>query len=253
MAATAHRLSAQAAVRIEHVRGRNTVTELRCETPLVLRAARAPYPAAAAHLTQVSTAAGPLAGDHLRLRVEVAEKASSLLRSTGATIVQPGPDHAPSSNVVSLRADAGSTLDYQPQPTVVVANAIHEQVLELDYDRASVLTKETVVLGRHNQPPGSCVLRTRVRTGGVTVLTSSVALGPLAPVGWDAITGTAGYRCLISGLTTRPLTPRTRIVGASLGAVHALDCGLRSISVLAADATSAHASWCDLVGATTRA
>lgn len=245
MAETAQRLTADARIRVERVGGRNTVTDLRCDTPLVLRIAQAEV-AGPAYLTQVSTAAGPLAGDRLRLQVEVAKNAGAVLRSTGATVVQPGPGEQPSSSLVSLRAGANSVVDYQPQASVVVADALHEQVLEVDYQDASVLTKETVVLGRHRQPPGSCVLRTHVRRRGQTVLSTSVGLGPLAPEGWDAITGTAGFRCLISGLITHRLTPRTELTADAWGAIHTLDCGLSIITVLGADAVAAEALWCQL-------
>jgi urease accessory protein len=242
VAAAAHRLSADATVCVENVRGRNTVTQLRCETPLVLRVARAGT-AAPAHLTQVSTAAAPLAGDQLRLHVGVTDNAHAFVRSTGATVVQPGLDEEPSSSVVSLQAQAGSTLDYQPQATILVAGSVHEQVLDIEYDDATILTKETLVLGRHQEPSGSCVQRTRVRTRGRTVFASSVALGALAPAGWDAVTGTAGHRCLISGVTTHPLTPRTEVSTEGWGAVHELNCGLRSITALGVDVIAADALW----------
>jgi urease accessory protein len=243
VAATAHRLTANATVRVENVAGRNVVTALRSETPLALRIARSAAPGPA-RLTQVSTAAGPLRGDRLRVRVEAAEYASIVLRSSGAAVVQPGADERPSSSAVLIRARGGSTVDHQPQPTVVTADALHEQVLDVDYEGdTTILAKETVVLGRHQQPPGSCVLRTRVRSSGQTVLASSVGLGPLAPAGWDALAGTAGYRCLISGLTTHPLALRTELTAEGWGAVHTLDCGLRAITVLSAEAVTADAVW----------
>jgi urease accessory protein len=251
VAAAAHRLTAEAAVRVENVSGRNVVTTLRSETPLALRIARSATPGPAC-LTQVSTAAGPLRGDRLRLRVEAAENAGVVLRSTGAAVVQPGPGEQPSSSAVLIRAGEGSTVDHQPQATVVAADALHEQVLEIDYENAAILAKETVVLGRHQQPPGSCVLRTRVRRGGRTVLASSVGLGPLAPAGWDALTGTAGYRCLMFGLTTQPLASRTELSAEGWGAVHVLDCGLRSVTVLSSEAVTADAVWGRLMRADSR-
>lgn len=239
-AARAHAVRAHAVLRVEaDPSGRVAqVVELRSAVPLVLRqtgtapAAAADRPAAAAEAVAggraladlvppplpsvtvhlVGAAAGPLAGDQLRLDIQAGTGARLVLRSVAATLAMPG--HGPGPSVVEINAEvaAGGALDLLPEPTVAVAGCRHRMV-----GRASVAPggwlrwREEVLLGRFGEPAGhvDTDLRVDVRAPGGParpLLRQELALGPdVAGLAGAALLG--GARAVGSLLTAAPAGP----------------------------------------------
>lgn len=160
--------------------GRSVVRELRSAAPLTLvhrRAAVAAEDGAIVHL--VSSAATPLGGDELRLRVHIGPGARLLLRGTAATIALPGQRGGAGRTSVRMEIDAGGSVDYRPDATVVTARAEHRAELHADLAAdARLRCREVLVLGRHGEPPGTLRTTTDLVRDGVPLLRQHLDLGP---------------------------------------------------------------------------
>jgi urease accessory protein len=111
--------------------------------------------AAGVHL--VGTAGGLTGDDDVGLEVDVAPGGCLVLRSGAATVVYAGTG---TMQRVALRAGAGARVDWCPEPVVVTGGAMHTQVASVSVTSTTVLDwTEIVVLGRHDETPGSADLR----------------------------------------------------------------------------------------------
>jgi len=119
----------------------------------------------------VGTAAGPLGGDEVTIRVQVGAGARLAVRSAGATIVQPGRPSPDSRLTLHLDVADEAELDVGCEPTVICHGAGHESaaVIELT-GSGQVRLLEQVLLGRSGEPGGSWVGRTRLTRDGVPQL-----------------------------------------------------------------------------------
>jgi urease accessory protein len=143
---------------------------VRSQVPLVLRRT-----AEAVYL--VGAAGGPVGGDRLELRVEVRAGAVLRLRTVAATVVLPGPGGAESVLTVAASVEAGGTLEYLPEPTVVADGARHLTDISVDLAAgASLVLRDELVLGRHNERGGACRTRLRVDYGDTPLLRHEVAV-----------------------------------------------------------------------------
>jgi urease accessory protein len=150
-------------------------------------------PTATVHL--VSAAAGPLAGDDLRLDITVGSGARLVVRSVAATVALPGREPGPSRLVVSAEVADGGALEFEPEPTVIAAGAEHWSVIDVRLGvTATLRLREEILLGRFGEPPGSFhgTLRVDVATPTRTadharplrsspLLRQELLLGPDAP------------------------------------------------------------------------
>nr|WP_221316859.1 urease accessory protein UreD [Saccharopolyspora gloriosae] len=191
-------------------RGRSVVRELRCAAPLTLvhrRAAVAGADGAIVHL--VSSAAAPLGGDELRLRVHIGPGARLQLRGTAATVALPGRCGGASSADVRMEIGAGGSVDYRPGTTVVTARAEHRAAFRADLAAdARLRCREVLVLGRHGEPSGELRTTTDLVRDGVPLLRQHLDLGPgpLADsAGHLAGARVLGTETLLGG--TDPATP----------------------------------------------
>lgn len=194
-------LTARAVAVAELRAGRTVLTTLRSQVPLRLRET-------CDGLTVVASAFGPLGGDRTALDVTVGEGAALAVGSAAAQVAQPGVADRRSRAEVRLRAGAGASLLWRPEPLVVTEGAEHDLVLEADVEpSATVVVAETTVLGRTAGRPGRLRSSWRVRCGGRPLLSCDLDVGPGAPVGWDGpcVTGTA--RVLVTALLTGPGLP----------------------------------------------
>ncbi|MDT3438890.1 MULTISPECIES: urease accessory protein UreD [unclassified Pseudofrankia] len=164
-------------------------------------------PTVTVHL--VGAAAGPLAGDHLRLDVSVGAGVRLVLRSVAATLAMPG--HGPGPSVMEIHADvaAGGALDLLPEPTVAVRGCRHRMVGRAVVAAGGWLRwREEVLLGRFGEPSGHLEtdLRVDIRTpaGDRALLRQQLPLGPDVP-----------------GLTGAALIGAARAVGSLLVAAPA--------------------------------
>jgi urease accessory protein len=188
-------LDARAAVATERAGGRTVLATLRSDPPLTLRQTGP----GKVHL--VSTAAGPLGGDRLELRLDVAPGTSLEIASVASTLVLPGPGE--SLTIVEARVGAGATLRYAPEPTVLAAGCAHRMVVRLVLEEgASVSWREEIVFGRHGERPGTCHARFDATIRGAPLLRQEFVVGDPAVDGSPAVYGDA--RCVGSVLIAGP-------------------------------------------------
>ena len=175
-------MHARAALAVELVHGRSRCTELRSDPPLTLRETPT-----GVHL--VASGAGPVGGDDLSLAVRVGAGATLDLRSVAASMVHPGPSGLPSHLAVEADVDAGGSLTWTPQPAILVRGCDHHVTTRLRLGRgASVVWREELVLGRHDEVSGSVLQRLRVDGPGGPLLRTDLGLGPR----WPGSLGPAG-------------------------------------------------------------
>jgi urease accessory protein len=193
-ALTARRaMRARAAVATTLAGGRTVISGLRSAPPLTFRQT-GPH---TVHL--VSTAAGPLGGDHLELDVDVAPGTTLEVGSVASTLVLPGEGE--SVMVVTARVGAGAALRFAPEPTVLAAGCAHRLLVRLRLEAgARVLWREEIVFGRYGEQPGSCHSRFDATFAGGPLLRQEFVVGEPAIDGSPAVYGDA--RCVGSTLMT---------------------------------------------------
>ena len=139
--------------------------------PIVLR------PTGDTRVHLVHGAGGPLGGDVLALDVRVGASATLAVRSAGATIVQPGRGPDPARWDFDVVVDAGASLDWAPEPTVVTAGADYRTSLRVDLAAgARAVVREVVVLGRHGSTGGRYRGRLDVTVDGHPLLAHTTSL-----------------------------------------------------------------------------
>lgn len=182
---------ARAEIAAEVVAGRDTLTVLRSEPPLTVR--RTP---GGVHL--VGSAAGPIGGDDLALAARVGAGASLTVRSVAATLALPGPDGIPSRLVTDLSVADGARLRWEPEPVVLVAGCDLRATTRITLGAtASLVWREELVWGRHDEPGGSVIARLTVDRAGRPLHRGDIALGPA----WPGSRGPAGSdRCRVVGV-----------------------------------------------------
>lgn len=143
----------------------------------------------------VSTGAGPVAGDHLELDLDVAARTSLEVRSVASTLVLPGPHPGDSLMVINARVGAGASLRFAPEPTVLAAGCSHRMVVRLSLAAdASVFWREEIVFGRHGERPGRCHSRFDAVIEGRPLLRQEFVVGDPSVDGSPAVYGDA--RCV---------------------------------------------------------
>ncbi|MFC4529487.1 urease accessory protein UreD [Sphaerisporangium dianthi] len=189
---------ARAAVVTELSGGRTVLGTLRSDPPLTLRQTGP----GTVHL--VSTAAGPLGGDRLKLVVDVAPGTRLRIASVASTLVLPGAGR--SVMTVEARVGAGATLVYAPEPTVLAAGCDHRMIVRLALaEGASVSWREEIVFGRYGEAPGRCHARFDATVEGVPLLRQEFVAGDPAVDGSPAVYGDA--RCVGTVLVAGPRFP----------------------------------------------
>jgi urease accessory protein len=153
------------------VDGGARLAELRSEVPLVLRRTGlvadptrpgpADLPTVAVHL--VNAAAGPLAGDELRIDVAVGAGVRLVLGSVAATVALPGRGDAPSVLHVTAEVADGGALDVAVEPTVAARGCRHRIETEVMLGAGAFLRwREEIMLGRFGEAAGSVWASLRV-------------------------------------------------------------------------------------------
>ena len=172
-----------AAVVAELARDRTRCTTLRSAPPISLRDTPD-------GLYLVASGAGPVGGDDLHLDVDVRCGASLVVRSAAASMVLPGPSGEPSS--LRVRARVHGSLRWEPEPTILVAGCDHRATTTIDLAAgASLVWREVVVLGRHDESTGSLLQRLHVDRAGAPLLRAELPVGSRWP-GAEGPAGTGG-------------------------------------------------------------
>jgi urease accessory protein len=159
------------------------LTTLHGEPPLLLRrTGTADDGATVVHL--VGGAAGPLAGDRLDLRIDLAAGAAVEVRSVAATIALPGRGSDWSTLTVTVTVGPGATLRWLPEPLIAAAGCRHASRAGIELAAgARLLWRDELICGRHGEQPGDLRSELHVRYDGRPLLAHDLAVGPAAP-GW---------------------------------------------------------------------
>lgn len=98
----------------------------------------------------IGTAATPLGGDEIIIRVVVAEGARLDLRTVAATIALPSAHCLESSTRWEIEVASGGALFCEPEPMIVAADAVHHSQTSVSLAAdARVVVAEHAQLGRH--------------------------------------------------------------------------------------------------------
>ncbi|MDG4797494.1 urease accessory protein UreD [Micromonospora sp. WMMD1082] len=201
--------------------GRTVLAELRGESPLLLR--QIPSRGGAAGdsgaggaggaggggvtVYVVGGAAGPLAGDDLRLDVEVGPGAVVRVHTVAASIALPGRSGAPSRMLVRAAVAGGATLHWLPEQLVAAAGCAHVADSRVEVaDGGTLHWRDELICGRHGEQPGNAEINTWVDLAGRPLLRQSLAVGPDAP-GWAGPAVLAGAPATGSLLVVDPTRP----------------------------------------------
>ncbi|MEV1012198.1 urease accessory protein UreD [Micromonospora sp. NPDC049801] len=186
-------------------RGGTTLTELRGETPLLLR--QTPGDGRVVTVYVVGGAAGPLAGDDLRLEIDVGPGAAVRVHSVAASVALPGRPGAVSRMAVRAVVHDGGALHWLPEQLVAAAGCAHLAESRIELAAGARLTwRDEVICGRYGETPGAAVVHTRVDYDGRPLLRQSLAVGPGAP-GWAGPAVLGGASATGSLLVVDPSRP----------------------------------------------
>lgn len=158
--------------------GTTRLTHLRSEAPILLRATPQ-------GLYLVGGAAGPLGGDHARLRIEVGPGARLNVHSTAATVALPGCRGQASALQIDVALAEEAELEWLTEPTILARGCHHRIHARLDtHETALAIWREELILGRHGERPGSASSRMDCTVGGRPVYRNEQIVGQESP-GWD--------------------------------------------------------------------
>ena len=164
----------------------------------------------------VPTQAGPLAGDEDHARIVVRTGATLIVEPVAATLALPGV--ARTLLTLDVVVEAGGRLVLDDAPLIVAHGADVERRCTIALDaEAIVLLRETVVLGRDGEPPGTLASTLRVTLDRRPLLHDGLRLRD-----GDAHVALApGHRVVstICLLGVRPAQPSTAMPLAGPGAV----------------------------------
>lgn len=132
--------------------------------------------ATAAHVVLVAAGALLLAGDDLRLQIEVGPRARLELRDVAATVAYDGRG-ARAAWRAEVTVAPGGELTWRGEPFVVSRGADVDRALHADVAAGGRLRlRDTLVLGRHDETGGRVHARTRISHAGAPVLAEDLEL-----------------------------------------------------------------------------
>ncbi|MGW4942709.1 urease accessory protein UreD [Actinoplanes sp. NPDC004185] len=194
-------------------RGGTRLAVLRGESPLLLRRT-GPRTGGDVTVHLVGGAAGPLRGDDLRLDIEVGPGARLAVRSVAAQLALPGRPGAPASRL-EIRAvvAAGATLRWQPEPLIAATGCDHHAITRVEIESGgTLLWREDLVCGRHDEPSGDVHTDLTIRYAGSTLHRHELTVGPRAP-GWSGAAVLGGGRAVGSLILAGPELPAPALLG----------------------------------------
>jgi urease accessory protein len=123
------------------------------------------------------TQAGPLAGDHDRVRIVIGAQATLVVRPIAATLALPGA--ARTRLELEIEVGAGARLVLEDSPLIVATGADVERTTTVTLAAGAVVAlRESVVLGRAGEPGGRLASTLRVTDDGGVVLHDALFLDP---------------------------------------------------------------------------
>lgn len=187
-------------------RGRTRLTRLRGQVPLVLRQIAGLDPVT---VCLVGGAAGPIAGDDLKLHIEVGEGTVLRIISAAAAVVLAGPAGATSQLTVTAAVAAAGRLEWLPEQVIAAAGCDHRATARVTLaEGAQLIWRDELICGRYAEEPGYAVMSMNVQYAGRPLLRQAFAVGTGAP-GWDgpAVLGgarAAGTVLFVNVMSTPP-------------------------------------------------
>ena len=131
----------------------------------------------AVHACVLPTQAGPLAGDHDRLRIVVGAGATLVVRPVAATVALPGAGRTRLD--LDVCVGRGGRLVFEEAPLIVAAGADVERTARVELAAGAVAAlRDVVVLGRCNEPRGRLASTLRVSDPFGLVLHDALRLDP---------------------------------------------------------------------------
>ena len=126
----------------------------------------------------IGTAATPVGGDTIVVRISVAAGAHLEVRSVAASLAMPGGAQRHSSAQWQFEVGAGASLMFDPEPMVVVSDASHSVVNSIVLQNDSTLwLRERTQIGRFQEASGRWSSSMRCDVGGRPLLRHRVELG----------------------------------------------------------------------------
>jgi urease accessory protein len=186
--------------------------EVRSAPPLTLRRVVAEHDEVCA-LCLVGSAAGPLPGDNLTLRIVIEPGAHATLVASGATIAQ---GHGqPARMRIEVEVGDQASLDADPGALIVCTDARVDVTVAVTLAAtASLHWREVVVLGRTDEPAGAAVLEWDVQRNRRPLLHQRIDLTDADLVRWPGLLGP--NRILTSDLDVGPkVDARTTVHSSS--------------------------------------
>ncbi|MDQ1376458.1 MAG: urease accessory protein, partial [Acidimicrobiaceae bacterium] len=162
----------------------------------------------------VGSAAGLLAGDRLRIRIDLAPGSRLEVRTTAATIAHPCLAGGATAIDVDCHVGTGAVLAWLPEPLIACAGCRHQGRVRLHLDKgARVVWLDTLTLGRTGETAGRVDQRLDVELEGRPLLREGLCLGGDS---LDTGAGAAGDVPAIAGTAIAgPAVAGTAIVGTA--------------------------------------
>lgn len=158
----------------------------------LLRARPLPPDGPTARVALVQSAASLLAGDRVTVLVRLGAGAQLELIEVAATVSH-GRRRGTSARLdVDIQVEEGARLVWGAQPLVLAHGSSTERTINMDLGpRAHALLRDTLVLGRYQEGPGSLIARTSVMHDGVPLHFEEVDTSDLALLRSPAVIGSA--------------------------------------------------------------
>lgn len=193
VAVACRRVRATARLVVERRGDRSELVDRRAPAPLSVRRC-------GDRVLIASTAAMPVGGDELELRIEVGPGAHADIGSVAAGMVWPGVGGAASAMTTLASVAAAARLDLWLEPTISVVGSRHRMTTRVDLGRtASARVVEEVVLGRSREASGDLTVSIRVERDGRPLVHHQERFGPDAAGAGSAV-GVGGARHVLSAV-----------------------------------------------------
>lgn len=135
----------------------------------------------------IGTAATPLGGDVMHIRIVVGAGARLVIRSVAASVALPSSWQRESQSEWTFDVAEDGVLDFDPEPMIVAADAVHHTRTTIRFASSStVYFRERVQIGRAGERDGRWFGTMRSDVGDVPHLRHRVELG-VGTVGHDVL------------------------------------------------------------------
>ncbi len=189
----------------------------------------------------VPTQAGPLAGDEDRVRIVVGAGATLVVEPVAATLALPGAAGIVLALDVTIKAGGRLVLDEAPLIVAAGATVTRRAAIEL-HDGAMAALRDTVVLGRDGESPGTLDGELRATLGGRALLHDGLRVGAASAQADAHVALAPSHRVLSSVcLLGRPAPEQPQFALAGPGALRRASG--RSLAAVEAELAATWGAW----------